>query len=88
MVCEPVVVDENGYVAEPFASVRAGVCGAPSTVIVRLPVGVAVLEPDPDATVMVTTSLVPTAGVVVAAESTVVEATTVTVTLSEPLDVP
>ena len=46
------------------------------------------LEPDPDATVMVTTSLVPTAGVVVAAESAVVEATTVTVTLSEPLDVP
>ena len=74
--------------AVPFTKVSAGVCIVPSTVIVTLPVGVAMLELDPDATVMVTTSLVPTAGVVVAAESAVVEATTVTVTLSEPLDVP
>jgi hypothetical protein len=52
-----------------------------------LPVGVAVLEAtEPEATVIVMASLAPEAGVVVAADTFVCEATLVTVTVSEPLE--
>ena len=76
------------YVAEPPESAGGGVTVAPSTVIVRLPVGVAVLELEADATLIVTTSLAPEAGVVVAAESTVVVATGAgpTVTMRVPVE--
>lgn len=57
-----------------------------STTIVNVPVGVAVLEADPEATVMVMRSFAPTAGVVVAADTVVCEATAVTVTVSEPFE--
>ena len=46
----------------------------PSTVMVKVPVGVVVTELDSGATVMVMTSLAPEDGVVVAAESVVVVA--------------
>ena len=61
--------------AEPFSSANDVVCVAPSTMMVNVPVGVAVLELDPDATVMVMRSLAPGAGVIVAAESVVFDTT-------------
>ena len=75
--------------AEPFASVSGGDWVTPSTVIVTVPVGVAVLEADPEATVMAMASLAPGAGVLLAAESVVFDATgggAATVTVNEPLD--
>jgi hypothetical protein len=57
-----------------------------SIAIVNVPVGVAVLEADPEATVIVTRSFAPTAGVVVAADTVVCEATAVTVTVSEAFE--
>lgn len=58
----------------------------PSIAIVTDPVGVAVLEADPEATVTVMRSFAPTAGVVVPADTVVCEATAVTVTVSEPFE--
>jgi hypothetical protein len=55
-------------------------------VIVTVPVGDAVLELDPDATVMVTASFAPAFGVVAAAESVVFEATAVTLTVTEAVE--
>ena len=75
--------------AEPFASVRGGDWVTPSTRIVTVPVGVAVLEADPEATVIAIASLAPEAGVLLAAESVVFDATgvgAVTLTVSEPLE--
>ena len=72
--------------AVPFTKVSAGVCIVPSTVIVTLPVGVAMLELDPEATVMVIASFAPAFGVVAAAESVVLEATAVTLTVTEPVE--
>ena len=86
IVCGPAVADEKVYVAEPPASVSVGDCVVPSTAIVTDPVGVAVLEADPEATAIVMRSFVPTAGVVVAADTLVCEATAVTVTVSEPFE--
>ena len=54
--------------------------------IVTLPVGVAMLELDPEATVMVIASFAPAFGVVAAAESVVLEATAVTLTVTEPVE--
>ncbi len=57
--------------------------------MVRVPVGVAVLELDPEATVIVIASFAPAAGVAVAAESVVFDATgdaAATVTVSELLE--
>jgi hypothetical protein len=57
--------------------------------MVSVPAGVVVLEADAEATVMVMGSLAPGAGVVLAAERVVFEATgggAVTVTVNEPLD--
>ena len=57
--------------------------------MVSVPVGVVVLELDAEATVMLMASLAPGAGVLVAAESVVFEATgegAVTVTVSEPVE--
>ena len=85
IVCEPVVAEENVYVAAPFESICVG-AAVPSTLIVNVPVGAAVTDADPDATVIVITSFAPAAGVVVAADSVVLEATLVTVTVSEPVD--
>jgi len=53
---------------------REEVSVMPSTVMVSVPVGVGVLEAEPEATVMVTTSSTPEAGEVVAAERVVVVA--------------
>ena len=61
--------------AEPFASVKGGDWVTPSTRIVTVPVGVAVLEADPEATVIAIASLAPEAGVLLAAESVVFDAT-------------
>ena len=75
--------------ADPFTTARDVVCVVPSTAIVTLPVGVAVLELDPDATEIVIASLAPTVSVVIAAESVVFDAigaAAVTVTLTHPLD--
>ena len=74
ITCAPEVVEENVYVAEPLDSSRAEVSVVPSTTIVSVPVGVAVIELDPGATVMVMTSLAPEVGALLAAESVVVEA--------------
>ena len=89
MVCDPPINDEKVYVAEPFASERVGLCVAPSTTIVNVPVGAVVLELDPDATVIVTASLAPAATVLVDADNVVFDATSpaaITVKLSDPLD--
>jgi hypothetical protein len=68
------VVDEKVYVADPFASARDDVAVVPSTMMVKVPVGVAVLEADAEATVIVMTSFAPGAGVAFAATSVVLEA--------------
>lgn len=70
-----------------MASVSVGVCNELSTVIVREPVGVAVLEADPDATVIVTKSLAPAARVVAAADRIVFDDWfPVTVTVTDPAE--
>ena len=58
----------------------------PSTAIVNVPVGVTVLEVDPEATAIVIASFAPEAGVVVAADTVVCEAALFTVKLTDPLD--
>jgi len=77
MVCEPTTAEENVYAADPFTKVSVGVCAVPSTVIVTAPDGVAVLEADPEVTVMVMASPAPGAGVKVAATSVVLEVASV-----------
>ena len=74
MTCEPLVVDEKLYVAEPLESASEEVSVVPSTSMVRLPVGVAVVELEPDATVIVIVSLAPEAGVELAAANVVSDA--------------
>lgn len=61
----------------PFESASDVACVTPSTTIVSVPVGIAVLELDADATVIVMTSFAPGAGVVVAVISVVLEAANV-----------
>ena len=64
-----------------------GVCSELSTVIVREPVGVAVLEADPDATVMVIKSLAPAARVVIAGDRVVFDDWfPVTVSVTDPAE--
>jgi hypothetical protein len=63
------------YVTEPPESARDGFTTVPSTAMDSVPVGVVVLELEADATLIVMASFAPEAGVVVAAESVVVEAT-------------
>ena len=75
MVCAPVVVEVNVNAAAPLTSASVDVCVVPSTATVNVPVGVAVLALDPDATIIVITSLAPAAGVTVAADKVVVLAT-------------
>lgn len=65
---------------------RAGVCAIPSSVIVKVPVGVATLELDPEATVTVMASLAPAMGVVVAAERVVFDTAVVTVKVIDPAE--
>lgn len=60
--------------AEPLDSSREEVSVVPSTAIVSDPVGVVVIELELGATVMVMTSFAPEVGVLLAAESVVVEA--------------
>jgi hypothetical protein len=81
-------VEENVYVAEPPESAKEEVAVVPSIVIVRVPVGMVVLELEADVTLMVMTSLAPEAGVVVAADSAVVVATGAgpTITVSVPVE--
>ena len=68
MTCDPDVVEENVYVAAPLDSASIDVSVVPSTVTVRVPVGVVVMELDSGATVIVITSLAPEDGVLLAAE--------------------
>lgn len=75
MVWAPATVEENVYVADPFVSGRDAVCGVPSTPTLSAPVGVVVLDADAEPTVMLMASLAPEAGVLVAGESVVFEAT-------------
>ena len=75
MACEPMMVEEKVYVAEPLTRAREEFRPAPSTAMVKVPVGVAVFELEAEATLMVMASFAPDAGVVVAADSVVVEAT-------------
>jgi len=64
-----------------------GVCSALSTVIVREPVGVAVLEADPDTTVIVTKSLAPATSVAIAGDRVVFDDWfPVTVTVNDPAE--
>ena len=88
MVCEPAVVEENVYVAVPFDRASEEVTVARSTAMVKVPVGVAVLELEADVTLMVIASFVPEPGVVVAAVSAVLEATSagLTVKITVPLE--
>jgi hypothetical protein len=69
------MADEKVYVADPLASARDDVSVAPSTTMVKVPVGTTVLELEPEATVIVIRSLAPGAGVIVAAESVVFDTT-------------
>lgn len=64
-------------VVVPTVRVGGVVTVLPSTRSVRVPVGAVVLEEEPEATVMVMLSLAPEVGVVVAADSVVVEAASV-----------
>lgn len=66
--------------------VSVGVCAVPSTEIVTVPVGTAVLAARPEVTVIVIASVAPEAGVEVAAATAVFEATGGTVTPTDPLD--
>lgn len=75
IVCAPTDVEEKLYVTEPFVNVSMGACATPSTETVTLPVGVAVLDVEPEATVIVIVSLAPNVGVLVAAATVVCEAT-------------
>lgn len=61
--------------AEPPDRAKEEVSVVPSTTMVKVPVGVAVLDLEADATLMVMTSLAPDPGVVVAADGVVVVAT-------------
>lgn len=69
------VAEEKLCVAEPFTRAKVEVCTIPSITMVSVPVGVAVLEDGTEATMMVIRSFAPGAGVLVAAERVVVEAT-------------
>jgi hypothetical protein len=68
-----VVVEEKVYVAEPLESEIVGDCVAPSTLIVIDPVGEVVTDVEAEDTLIVMVSLAPEAGVLVAADSVVVE---------------
>ena len=72
MTWEPDVVDENVYWAEPPERAREDEAVVPSTVMLRVPVGVAVTVVELDVIWMVMTSFAPEAGVDVAADSVVV----------------
>jgi len=74
MTCDPDVVEEKVYVADPPESARDDVSVVPSTVTVRVPVGIVVTELDSEATVMVITSLAPEEGVLLSAVREVVVA--------------
>jgi hypothetical protein len=74
ITCDPAVVEEKEYVAEPVERASDDVCVVPSTVTLTVPVGVVASEVESEATVMVMVSLAPEAGVLVEAESVVVEA--------------
>lgn len=74
ITCAPEVVEEKVYVALPLESAREDVSVVPSTAIVRVPVGVVVMELDSGATVIAMTSLAPEEGVLLAADSEVVVA--------------
>src|SRR5262252_5570137 len=52
MVCEPRVVEEKLYVAEPFERAREEVSVVKSTTMVKVPVGVVVVELDAEVTVI------------------------------------
>jgi hypothetical protein len=67
ITCDPDTVDEKVYVAEPFERARDEVSVVPSTTMVRVPVGVEVMDFDSGDTVMVMVSVAPEAGVLVAA---------------------
>lgn len=67
------VVEEKVYVAEPLESEIVGDCVAPSTLIVIDPVGEVVTDVEAEDTVIVMVSVAPEAGVLVAADSVVVE---------------
>jgi hypothetical protein len=73
MVCAPLVVDENVYVAEPEERASDEFTEVPSTTIANVPVGVVVTVLDAEATVIVIVSLAPELGEVVAAVSVVAE---------------
>ena len=73
ITCDPAVVDENAYVAEPSDSGREGFAVAPSTAMLKVPVGMAVSELAAGDTVIVTISSAPDAGDAVAADSVVVD---------------
>ena len=59
--------------AEPSVRAREEVSVVPSTSIVKVPVGVVVLEAEPGTTVMVIVSSAPLVGVVVAADKVVTD---------------
>ena len=75
MVGEPRVAEEKLYVAEPFERAREEVSVVPSTTMVKVPVGVVVVELDAEVTVIEMVSPAPGAGVMVAAERVVFEGT-------------
>lgn len=72
ITCAPEVEDEKVYVAEPLESASEDVSVVPSTAIVSVPVGVVVMVLDSGATVIVTASLAPADGLLLAAERVVV----------------
>ncbi len=73
MTCDPEVEDENVYCAEPPERFNEEDVVVPSTTMVIVPVGVVVTLEELEATVIVTTSLAPEAGVAVAADKVVTE---------------
>ena len=74
ITCVPDVVEEKVYAADPPDRARDDVSVVPSTTMVRVPVGVPVMELDAGATMMVMTSFAPEDGELLAAESVVVVA--------------
>jgi hypothetical protein len=74
ITCEPLAEETKLKVADALESASEEFAFAPSTTIFRVPVGVAVTDPEPEETVIVILSSAPMAGDVLAADSVVLDA--------------
>ena len=74
ITCAPEVEDEKVYTAEPFDSAKEDVSVVPSTATVSVPLGTVEMALDCGETVIVTTSLAPADGVLLARDRVVIVA--------------